>query len=227
MAAHMMNSNKNGVSAHEIHRNLGVTYKTPWFMMHRLREAMIVSNPGPVGSEGKSVQTDETYYGNTSRRAKSYKKGHSHKEQIVALVEPGGQTRKINVKSATLKAVREFPVTNASRTSELHTDEALLYRNIGKESAGHKTVNHTWTKQGSEWVGPDGQATNAVENFFGVLKRDMRGTYTFCGAQHLRYVTEFEFRYNNRSGLGVTDGERTAKPLKGIEGTLLTYRIPH
>jgi transposase-like protein len=228
MAAHMMNSNKNGVSAHEIHRNLGVTYKTAWFMMHRLREAMIVSNPGPLGGEGKSVQADETYFGNTSKRAKGYKKGHSNKEQIVALVEPGGQSRAVHVKSATVVAVREILVTNASRKSELHTDDAHLYRNIGKEFAAHKTVNHTWSIHGKEWVGAEGQTTNAVENFFGVFKRGMRGTYTFCGAQHLqRYVTEFEFRYNNRSGLGVTDGERTAKALKGIEGKRLTYRSPH
>jgi transposase-like protein len=142
-AAHMMNSNKNGVSAHEIHRNLGVTYKTAWFMMHRLREAMIVSNPGPLGGEGKSVQADETYYGNTSKCAKGYKKGHKNKEQVVALVEPGGEARAVHVKSATVKAVREILVTNASRKSELHTDDAHLYRNIGKESAAHKTVGHT------------------------------------------------------------------------------------
>jgi transposase-like protein len=88
MAARMMNSGKNGVSAHEIHRTLGVTYKTAWFMMHRLREAMTDLAPGPMGGEGQTVQADETYYGNTSKRAKGYKKGHSHKAGIVTLVTP-------------------------------------------------------------------------------------------------------------------------------------------
>jgi transposase-like protein len=220
MAARMMSSNKNGVSAHEIHRNLGVTYKTAWFMMHRLREAMIETNPGPMGGKGKTVQADETYYGNTSKRAKGYEKGHSYKQQIVALVEPNGKARVVHVKRATAKSVREILVANVSRKSELHTDESKLYNVVGKEFAAHKTVNHA-----SEYVGPDGQTTNAAENFFGIFKRGMRGTYTFCGEQHLqRYVTEFQFRHNNRSGLGISDGERTVTALKGIEGKRLTYR---
>jgi transposase-like protein len=224
MAAYMMNSNKNGVSAHEIHRNLGVTYKTAWFMMHRLREAMIDDKGGPLGGEGKSVQADETYYGNTSKRAKGYKKGHSNKAQIVALVEPNGKARVVHVKRATAQSVREILVANVSRKSELHTDESKLYTHVGKEFASHKTVTHGWGGSG-EYVGPDGQTTNAAENFFGIFKRGMRGTYTFCGEQHLqRYVTEFAFRHNNRSGLGISDGERTANALKGIEGKRLTYR---
>src|SRR5947209_133625 len=140
MAAHMFNSGKNGVSAHEIHRNLGVTYKTAWFMMHRLRAAMSDLNPTPMGGEGRSVQADETYYGNSSKRAKGYKKGHSHKQQIVALVEPKGRARAVHVKSATVKAVREILVTNVHRTSELHTDESRLYVQVGREFASHKTV---------------------------------------------------------------------------------------
>ena len=95
MAAHMFNSGKNGVSAHEIHRTLGVTYKTAWFMMHRLREAMNELNPAPMGGEGQSVQADETYYGNSSKRAKGYRKGHRHKASVVALVEPKGRARAV------------------------------------------------------------------------------------------------------------------------------------
>ena len=101
MAAHMLNSGKNGVSAHEIHRTIGVTYKTAWFMMHRLREAMSGMSGGAMGGSGQSVQADETYYGNTSKRAKGYKKGHSHKAGIVALVEPKGRVKAFHVKSAT------------------------------------------------------------------------------------------------------------------------------
>jgi transposase-like protein len=224
MAAHMLNAGKNGVSAHEIHRTIGVTYKTAWFMMHRLREAMKELNPSPMGGEGKTVQADETYYGNSSKRAKGYKKGHSHKEQVVALVEPHGRVRAAHMKKATTVGVREFLVTNVHRTTELHTDESKLYVNTGKEFAAHKTVCHG-SHQDGYYVGDDGQTTNAVENFFGTFKRGMRGTYIFCREQHLqRYITEFAFRYSHRADLGFSDGERTAIALKGIEGKRLTYR---
>jgi transposase-like protein len=225
MAAHMLNSGKNGVSAHEIHRTIGVTYKTAWFMMHRLREAMIDGNPQPMGGEGSKVQADETYYGNTSKRAKHYRKGHSHKAGVVALVDPAkGHVRAFHVKKANADTVRGILVRNVHRTSELHTDESRIYTLVGQEFAGHKTVEHGWNQRGY-YVGKDGQTTNNVENFFGVFKRGIKGTYVFSSEQHLqRYLTEFAFRYNNRSGLGVSDGERTAIALKGIEGKRLTYR---
>lgn len=223
MAAQMFNSGKNGVSAHEIHRQLGITYKTAWFMMHRLREAMRDLNPAPMGGEGQSIQADETYFGNT-RRAKSYRKGHKHKASVVALVEPQGRARAFHVKTATAEKVREILVTNAHRSSELHTDESKLYPKVGKEFAAHKTVEHGVNRHGF-YVGKDGQTTNAVENFFGNFKRSMKGTYRFCGEQHLqRYLDEFQFRHNNRVGLGIDDGERTARAMRGIEGKRLTYR---
>ena len=225
MAARMLNSGKNGVSAHEIHRTIGVTYKTAWFMMHRLREAITDLAPTPMGGSGSTIQADETYIGNSSKRAKGYKKGHSHKNSIVALVEPStGKARAFHVKRADVKTVREILVTNASRDSELHTDQSKLYTLVGEEFAAHKTVKHGWNGHGS-YVGKDGQTTNNAENFFGVFKRGMRGTYIFCSEQHLkRYLSEFSFRYSNRAGLGVTDGERTALAMKGIEGKRLTYR---
>lgn len=223
MAAHMMNSGKNGVSAHEIHRSIGVTYKTAWFMMHRLREAMVASSPAPMGGQGSAVQADETYFGNTSKRSKSYRKGHSRKSSVVALVDPEtGEARAFHIRpGASAEGVREILVTNVDRKTTLVTDESRLYTKTGAEFGDHQTMNHT----GREYVNKLGFTTNNVENFFGVFKRGMRGTYTFCGEQHLqRYLTEFQFRYNNRSGLGVSDGERTAKALKGIEGKRLTYR---
>jgi transposase-like protein len=226
MASHLFNQGKNGVSAHEIHRSLGVTYKTAWFMMHRLREAMIDSNPTPMGGKGKSIQADETYYGNTSKRAKGWKKGHRHKASVVALIEkPKGKIRAFHVELGIgADVVRTLLVKHARKTSELHTDESRLYTKVGKEFSAHKTVEHGWNGQGF-YVGADGQTTNAVENFFGTFKRSMKGTYRFCSEKHLqRYVNEFAFRYNNRSGLGITDGERTTLAMKGIEGKRLTYR---
>jgi transposase-like protein len=228
MAARMLNSGKNGVSAHEIHRTIGVTYKTAWFMMHRLREAMDELNPAPMGGEGLVIQADETYYGNTSKRAKGYRKGLRHKQSVVALVEPKGKARTFHVKRATAATVREILVTNVHRTSELHTDESNLYPAVGKEFAAHKTVEHGTKSAPGFYVGKDGQSTNAVENFFGNFKRSMKGTYRFCSEQHLqRYLNEFEFRHNNRSGLGISDGERTALAIRGTAGRRLTYRPTH
>jgi transposase-like protein len=227
LAIHLLSASKKGMSAHQLHRMLGVTYKSAWFLAHRIREAMIDDKAGPLGGEGKSVQADETYYGNTSKRAKGYKKGHSHKQQIVALVEPKGKARAVHVKTATANSVREILVTNVSRKSDLHTDESKIYKNVGKEFASHKTVTHGWGG-GGEYVGPDGQTTNAAENFFGIFKRGMVGTYHKCEEQHLqRYVTEFEFRFNHRTALGVSDNMRAEALLKGIEGKRLTYRRPN
>ena len=225
MAMHLMASSKKGVSSHQLHRMLGVTYKTAWFLSHRIREAMKDDSPTPLGGEGKSVQADETYIGNSSKRAKGYKKGHSHKEQIVALVEPKGKARVVHVKTATSASVRDILIANADTASELHTDQSHLYHRVGREFAAHKTVKHGWQKGQGEFVGKDGQTTNAAENFFGVIKRGMVGTYHKCEAQHWqRYLTEFEFRHNSRSGLGFTDGERAALIAKGISGKRLTYR---
>jgi transposase-like protein len=225
MAAYLFNQGKNGVSAHEIHRTLGVTYKTAWFMMHRLREAMNELNGTPMGGEGQSIQADETYYGNTSKRAKGYKKGLRHKQSIVALIEPKGRARVFHVKRATAESVREILISNVDRASELHTDESNLYPKTGKEFAAHRTVEHGTKTAPGFYVGKDGATTNAVENFFGNFKRSMRGTYRFCSEQHLqRYLNEFEFRHNHRVGLGYNDGERTALALKGISGKRLTYR---
>jgi transposase-like protein len=227
LAIHLLSASKKGMSARQLHRMLGVTYKSAWFLAHRIREAMIDHKAGPLGGEGKSVQADETYYGNTSKRAKGYKKGHSNKQQIVALVEPKGKARAVHVKSATKITVREILVTNVSRKSELHTDESKNYTHVGKEFASHKTVQHGWGGSG-EYVGPDGQTTNAAEDFFGIFKRGMVGTYHKCEEQHLqRYVTEFEFRFNHRTALGVSDNMRAVALLKGIEGKRLTYRRPN
>jgi transposase-like protein len=224
MAAYMFNSGKNGVSAHEIHRTLKVTYKTAWFMMHRLREAMKELNPAPFGGEGQSVQADETWYGNSSKRAKTYRKGHSHKGYVVALVEPNGRARAVHANKGQGQTVAGIVLNNVDWKSELHTDESRAYTEAGKLFKAHKTVRHGSAGEGI-FVGPDGTTTNAAENFFGNFKRSMKGTYRFCGEQHLQaYLNEFQFRHNHRAKLGFSDGERTAAALKGIEGKRLTYR---
>jgi transposase-like protein len=224
-ATDLITGAKNGMSAHELHRMLKVTYKTAWFMLHRIRTAMDATNQTPMGGEGESIQADETYYGNTSKRAKHHRKGHKHKSGVVALVEPKSGQVRAKVMRATAENISEFLFTNVHRTSELHTDESSLYTTLGKEFAAHKTVQHGWGRSRGEYVGSDGQTTNNVENFFLQFKRGMRGTYIHVEPQHLqRYLNEFSFRYNHRMGLGVNDAARAEIALKGISGKRLTYR---
>lgn len=221
-ATHLLTASKKGMSAHQLHRTLKVTYKTAWFMAHRIRKAMEDDKPAPMGGEGESVQADETYYGNTSKRSKTYRKGLKHKNQVVALVEPRtGKVRAFHVETATGDSVRHILFTNVRRNSTLVTDESNLYRFTGEQYAKHETVIHS----GREYVNKDGFTTNNVENFFGIFKKGMSGVYHFCGEQHLqRYLAEFSFRYSNRAALGVTDEMRADLALKGIVGKRLTYR---
>lgn len=221
-AMHLMGSSKKGMSSHQLHRLLGITYKSAWFLTHRIREAMTGTNPGMMGGEGGQVQIDETYTGNTSKRAKSYKKGLKDKRVVMALVDPAaGNVRAFHVKDANAKAAREILVANADRKSTLVTDEHKIYKKVGREFAAHERVfhKHGW------YVTKGGFTTNNVENFFGIFKRGVYGTFHHISEQHLqRYLHEFSFRYSNRSGLGINDGERVALAMKGIEGKRLTYR---
>ncbi len=227
MAMHLMAASKKGVSAHQLHRMLGITYKSAWFMAHRIREAMIDDNPEPMGGEGEAVQADETYFGKvenpttktTSGRpfTKSGKGGPANKRAIVSLVSKG-KARTFHVKNANARVVREILVTHAHRDSELHTDESRIYTRVGGEFSAHRTVNHS----AKEYVGKHGQTTNACENYFSIFKRGMKGVYQHCGEQHLqRYLVEFDFRFNNRE---IEDAERRDKALAGAEGKRLTYR---
>jgi hypothetical protein len=206
---------------------LGVTYKTAWFMAHRIREAMSDPKASPIGGEGKIVEADETYFGDKDRvthRTKRGKSGHGSKRSVVALVERGGEVRTFHVERATAEIVRDVMVRNVSRKSALLTDESRLYIEVGKEFASHDTVRHS----AGEYVRYEADRvvhTNTVENVFSVFKRGMKGVYQHCGEAHLhRYVTEFAFRYNNRSGLGIGDTERTAKVIQQAGGKRLTYR---
>ena len=224
MAVHLLGASKKGMSAHQLHRMLGVTYKTAWFMAHRIREAMDDSKANadiPMGGEGKAILADETYYGR-SKKSKFYKKGHRHLWSIVALVDPDtGEARTFHVKSANRPTVRDILVKNASRKSILVTDDAYLYRRIGPEFEAHKTVKHSINR----YVTDDGFTTNPVETFFSIFKRGMRGVYQHCGEQHLqRYLHEFDFRYTHRK---ITDAERAGAIMKGAEGKRLTYRSPN
>ena len=230
LATHLMSSSKKGISAHQLHRMLGVTYKTAWFMCHRIREAMKDMEPPTMGGEGKIIEADETLYGKRetphelsprSIPGKTRKKHPSTKKRIIfGLVERGGHVRTFHIQSATAWEVRKIIVKNVSRKSGLHTDESLIYKELGKEFALHKTVNHSQ----QEYVRGNTH-TNTIENVWSVFKRGMRGVYQHCGEAHLhRYLAEFTFRYNNRTALKVSDRARTDKIMEGIFGKRLTYR---
>jgi transposase-like protein len=224
LASHLMAASKKGMSAKQIQRMLGISYKSAWFVMHRIREAMSpakVSETGPMGGAGKTVESDETFVGG---KAKNAKKGKPipKKYPVVALVERGGKMRAHHVADVTAKTVRSVIVTQVSRKSELHTDDSLVYYWLGREFAKHRAVNHSR----EEYVSADGKAhVNTAESFFAILKRGINGSFHSVSEQHLqRYVDEFVFRWNARSANGIEDFERAALILKGASGKRLTYR---
>lgn len=216
-AAYLMASSKKGVSAHQLHRTLGVTYKTAWFMAHRIRLAMASEPSGLLGSGGQVVEADETYIGR--KKGRKVRKAWGHKNTVLALVERGGEIRTRHVSGRLLDEVKDM-LKGVSPNARLSTDEANAYVKLGTQFAEHMTVKHSKY----EWVRGDAHI-NTLEGYFSVLKRGMKGVYQHCGEQHLhRYLSEFEFRYNNRSKLGVEDSERTARMLASIAGKRLTYR---
>ena len=229
-AAFLMASSKKGVSANQLHRTLGVTLKTAWFLAHRLREAMAPAMTEPMGGEGAIVEADATYYGPKEKNKHAHKRnpnsgGGAGKLIVHTLVERGGKARSVqvkNVKGATLGPVL---LANVDTKSALMTDTHGGYLHVGRKFAGHESVNH----ESGEYVRypKDGEPihSNTVEGFFGLFKRGMTGTYQHCNERHLhRYLAEFDFRYNNRMALGVDDQARTVVALKGAAGKRLTYR---
>lgn len=223
LATQLLTSSKKGISSHQLHRMLGVTYKTAWFMAHRIREAMkpTGSDAGPLGGEGKIVEADETYFG-TADAKKKKAGGAGHKMKVLSLVERGGRLRSFKIGSATKTDILPVLFNHVNAASTLHTDGASLYRGV-VTVAKHEAVDHD-----KEYVRQGDTAkvhTNTLEGFFSVFKRGMVGTYQHCGEQHLdRYLAEFDFRANTRAKMGFDDAMRADKALEGIAGKRLTYR---
>ena len=217
---YLMASSKKGISAHQLHRTLDITYKSAWFMAHRIREAMRPNKPDPLGGGNKVVEADETFVGG---KAKNRKNKVPPKEAVFALVERDGRVSSHHVPDVSRKTLRKILVTHVDRKSYLMTDEAGQYITVGREYAGHGTVNHSIEEyvRGTFWH------TNTIENYFSIMKRGITGVYHHVSQAHLRrYLAEYDFRYNERSALGVEDAERAARAIKGAEGKRLTYRQP-
>ena len=225
-AIHLMSSSKKGISAHQLMRNLGLgSYRTAWFLAHRIREAMgLGPEPasGPLGGENKVVEVDETYVGGKAKN-RAFKEPEP-KKAVVTLVERDGHARSFHVANVTAKTLKPIIASNASKASALMTDESTVYPKIGEGFATHHTVNHS----ANEYARLGGYVhSNTVENYYSILKRGITGVYHSVSEAHLhRYLAEFDFRYSNRSGLGVEDAERAARALKGAEGKRLMYNQP-
>ena len=218
LATHLMAASKKGMSALQMSCMLGVTYKSAWFLCHRIREAMDGAAPtGPLGGPDSIVEADETYVGGKAKNRATRKP--APKKAVVALVERDGRARSFHVANVNAKDVRALVVTNVDRASTLMTDESPIYTRMGREFAYHGKVNHS----ASQYVTTGGwKHSNTVENFFSIFKRGVIGTYHHMSEAHLgRYCAEFDLRYNTR---GLNDGERAALILKGGEGRRLTYR---
>jgi transposase-like protein len=221
----LVNGSKKGVSAHQLHRSLGITYKSAWFMHHRIREAM-KQELTPLGGKGHDVEADETFIGKVKGQPRS-KMAIRNMNKVVSLVDrTTGRSISFHVTDQlNADTISGILYTNVSRDSRLITDEAHFYKRPGREFAGHGYVNHA----SEEWVSAADRTvhTNTIEGFFGIFKRGMKGVYQHCSSKHLqRYLYEFDFRYTFRAANGYDDAERTAEALKGARGKRLMYRQP-
>ena len=223
-AMHLMGCNKKGVSAHQLHRTLEVSYKAAWFLAHRIREAMRSTDFSAFGVGGGIVEVDETFIGRVKGAPK--KRAYHHKMKVLALVDrDSGKARTMvadNVSAATLMPIVR---ANVAKEATIMTDEHNAYTRIKDHFAGHGTTVHS----AGQYV-DYADATihsNTVEGYFSIFKRGMKDIYQHCGEGHLhRYLAEFEFRYNYRVRNGYGDDARANEALKGIVGKRLTYRQP-
>jgi transposase-like protein len=218
-ALFLLVSSKKGISARQAHRMLDISYKSTWFMMHRLREAMRVGALSPLGGEGKTVETDETFIGRDEGVQKQHT-GWAHKNVVLTLVERGGEARSFHVDSTSIADIIPIVKANVSRETTILSDEAPQYRNLGQDFASHAAVNHA----AKEYV-RGAIHTNTVEGYYSIFKRGMKGVYQHCKEKHLhRYLAEFDFRYSNRVAPGTDDMMRAEMLAAGITGKRLTYR---
>lgn len=221
---HLMAASKKGVSSHQLHRMLGITYKSAWFLSMRIREAMGLdpeTDDEPMGGEGKTVESDETFVGGKKKNVHNGKP-EPKKHPVVALVERGGKLKARHVTNVDAKNIREV-LKAVDKKTHLMTDDSLVYYWVGRDFSAHDAVNHSK----DEYVRGIAHV-NTAESFFSLVKRGMYGTYHSVSEKHLqRYVNEAAFKWNNRSKLGIEDSERADNAIRGAEGKRLMYRQPN
>lgn len=222
-AVYLVTSSKTGISAHQLHRTLEITYKSAWFLLHRIREAMRDdSDIAPMGGNGGVVEVDETFIGKLKGVEK--RRALHHKMKVLALVDrDSGKARTMVIDNVKAETLMPLVLANVAREARVMTDEHSGYRDASKFFAAHGTTSHGK----GEYVNLEDRTihSNTVEGYFNIFKRGMKGVYQHCGEAHLhRYLAEFEFRYNNREALGCNDADRSARALGGIMGKRLTYR---
>lgn len=233
MTIHLLCSSKKGISAHQIHRMLGVTYKSAWFMVHRLRYA---TTQDPLAEQlTGTVEVDETYIGGkrTSKarkripladkpgeRPKDRPSPVDDKQAVVSMVQRNGDVRSHHVQRVTAATLRPILNHHIEYGARIMTDTGtVLHGAIHPRK--HDQVNHSAHEYG-RYEGGICISTNTVEGFFSLLKRGINGTYHHVGSQHLhRYLAEFDFRYNTRK---ITDGERSCRLIGKVSGKRLKYR---
>ena len=221
---HLMTSSKKGYSAHQLHRTLGITYRSAWFMEHRIREAMRAGGLAPMGGSGSIVEVDETFIGR--KAGMPIKRGTNHKHVVLTLVERGGSARSFHVDSVKKEDVLPIIRANLSRESHVMTDEAKRYAELGNEFAKHDAIDHSREEYGyTDRKSGVKINTNTIEGYYSIFKRGMKGVYQHYGEQHLhRYLAEFDFRYSNRGKIGVDDEERAYRAVAGAAGKRHTYQ---
>jgi transposase-like protein len=222
-AIHLMVSSKKGVSSHQLHRTLEVTYKTAWFLSHRIREAMTAGDLEPFGAKGGAVEVDETYYGR--KPGVEVTKSGAHKHTIVSLIDRDtGRAHSRVIAKFDFNTIGDLLTEAVSPQANLNTDQAQTYVSPGRWFASHVTVNHS-VEEYAKYANGKMITTNTVEGFFSIFKRGMTGVYQHCSEKHLhRYLAEFDFRYSNRVRLGIDDTQRAVIALQSVVGKRLTYR---
>jgi transposase-like protein len=199
VAIHLLCSSKKGFGANQLHRTLGVTLQTAWFLGHRIREAMRTGGLAPLGGLGSIVEVDETFIGRKEGIPKA-KAAHWHKNAVLTLVERGGKARSFHVETVTKDETLPIVRANLARESHVMTDEAARYAQLGDEFAKHDAVDHSRGEYGyTDRKTGVKVNTNTLEGFYSIFKRGMKGVYQHCSEKHLhRYLAEFDFRYSNR-----------------------------
>jgi transposase-like protein len=215
MAIFLLCSSKKGISSHQLHRMLDITYKSAWFMTHRIRYAM---GEGPLAKllEG-TIEVDETFVGGKGDR----KTQQDRKTTVIALIQRGGKARARTIATVSQKNLR-YELRECSKDAVINTDQWSGYRGLGTIYKRHDVVNHSALEYARKNADGSVAHVNTCESFFSLLKRGIVGSFHHVSREHLnRYADEFTFRWNNR---GIADGERMEVAIEQAVGKRLTYK---